>query len=833
MHSLISNQIQRATNIGEDGMLEFLRVITPKEGVLFAATPKLSGNGGSKRGWEHIACANCEELAEKCAEFSSRGMQSYYAMSSYKHASYYCDIKQYRRARTQANVKFVRSMWIDIDYGKGKAYLTIEEALDALDAWQEKANLPLPTFLVSSGNGLHIYWAFKTDISYEDWEPIARSFAKLQKQYSLKSDNISGNAACVLRPIGTFNYKDPANPKPVKLIRQGDLQDFKTWAETIESAVTAAPLCYSSIANSSSPLINAVLGSNFDNYPPSDANLIADACQFFRDMRDTLGANQSEPQWFSALGVLAKTSNGSEIAQKWSSGHSGYSPQATQQKLEQWDGVGPTTCERIKHESSSCNGCKLTCKSPIQLGYPQASSASASESLINEQKLADLFEMPAGDMLAARYFAYLNEGKNIFVPQYNEWFEWDGNYWKKDSHRAMGSAKSTSDQFLEDASNLFKNDPDRFKPYIGFACQLRNKGRLDNMLALASSEPLISVESSRLDNDVFLLGVPNGIVDLRHAKLLDPSPGHYITKQVGCVFDQNADCPGWLAFLDAVFQGDQSIIKFIQLALGYTLTGSNTEELIFILYGNGANGKSVFGNVVAHVLGSYGISGDSSVLVNQKPDMGPSVEMARYTGARYVSFNETAAGNKLDARAVKVLAGREPIVARQLYQKAFEFTPQFTPWLRTNHKPIVTDTDDGIWRRLVLIPCNASFTGANNDPNIERRLMSEGAGILRWMVEGAKLWCSSGLKVPAIISNEVKSYRSDSDLFGQFLADKTKQKVGAKTDQSLVWLSFTSWCHCENIHQGTKASFTRRLAEAGYTALKSNGKRYYQGLELA
>jgi P4 family phage/plasmid primase-like protien len=833
MHSLIDNQVQRAANIDEDGMLEFLRVITPGEGVLFAATPKLAGSDKSKRGWEHIACANYEELAKKCAEFSLRGMQSYYAMSSYKHASYYCDVKQYRRSRTQANVKLVRSNWIDIDYGKGKEYLTIEEALNAFDAWLEKANLPLPTFLVSSGNGLHIYWVFTTDISYEDWEPIARLFAKLQKQYALKSDNISGNAACVLRPIGTLNYKDPANPKPVKLIRQGDLQDFKKWGEMIQSAVTLGPLRYSSIANSNSSLINALLGSNFADYPPSDADLIAGACQFFKDMRDTLGANQSEPQWFSALGVLAKTSNGPEIAQKWSSGHSDYSPIATQQKLDQWRGIGPTTCERIRHESISCNGCKQTCKSPIQLGYRNELISPEDPGLTNEQKLAALFEMPAGDILAARYFAHLNEGKNIFVPHYGEWFQWNGNYWKRDDHRGMAVAKNTSDQFLKSTSELFKSDPDRFKPYINFACQLRNKGRLDNMLALASSEESISVDSSRLDNNVLLLGVPNGIVDLRLAKLLSPSPEHYTTKQAGCSFDENADCPGWLAFLDAVFQGDQSIIKFIQLALGYTLTGSNTEELIFILYGNGANGKSVFGNVVAHILGSYGISGDSSVLVNQKPDMGPSVEMARYTGARYVSFNETAAGNKLDARAVKVLAGREPIVARQLYQKAFEFIPQFTPWLRTNHKPIVTDTDDGIWRRLVLIPCNASFTGANNDPNIERRLLSEDAGILRWMVEGAKLWCSSGLKVPSIISNEVKSYRSDSDLFGQFLADKTKQKVGAKTDQSLVWLSFTSWCHCENIHQGTKASFTRRLAEAGYTAFKSNGKRYYQGLELA
>jgi P4 family phage/plasmid primase-like protien len=467
------------------------------------------------------------------------------------------------------------------------------------------------------------------------------------------------------------------------------------------------------------------------------------------------------------------------------------------------------------------------------LGYPIAEVVSDYQITTSKEELASLFEMPAGDILAARYFACLNEGKNIFVPQYGMWFQWNGCYWKQDNHGGMDVAKKTSDQFLKHTSDLFKTDPQRYKPYINFASQLRNKGRLDCMLALAASEPSISVDSSVLDKNTLLLGVPNGVVDLPHGKLLPPSSDHYITQQAGYAFNENAQCPNWLKFLNAVFRGDQSIITFIQVALGYTLTGSNTEELIFILYGNGANGKSVFGNVVAKILGSYGITGDSSVLVSQKPDTGPSSEMARYSGKRYVSFNETAAGNKLDARAVKVLAGREPIVARHLYQKAFEFTPQFTPWLRTNHKPIVTDTDDGIWRRLVLIPCKAVFTGANNDPNIESLLLSEGEGILRWIVEGAKIWCKAGLQIPSIIAGEVKIYRSDSDLFGEFLSDNIKRVTVGRTEQNLVWSRYLIWCHSENTHLGTKASFTRRLAECGYPAVKSNGKRYYQGLELS
>ena len=816
-------------HLKREKVVDFLASITPSKGVLFLVTP--INNGEMQRGCRHIGCDNASNLADSCLEASVEGQQVYYAMSSYKSKSYYCEKDQRQKSRTKDNVAYVRSMWIDIDCGEAKPYESQKLAQIALDDWRAKNDLPEPTYVVSSGNGLHVYWTFFDDLTIEEWQPIANIFARLQKQGRLKSDPLSANAACILRPIGTYNYKDPHNPKRVTLLSAGPVYEFGEWSALINRIDSGNNRKVSVARKSRSPLIDALLCTD-EEYPPSDPQLMADKCQFFDAMRKTVGAEQSEPEWFSALGVLSKCVNGDSVAQLWSSGHSGYSFEGTRKKLQQWKGVGPTTCERIRLQSAACIGCKQTCKSPIQLGHPIAKVASDYQIAISKEKFAELFEMPVGDILAARYFAYLNEGKNIFVPQHGMWFQWDGYYWKQDNHGGMEVAKKTSDQFLKHTSDLLKTDPERYKPYINFAYQLRNKGRLDSMLALAASEPSISVAASLLDKNTFLFGVPNGVVDLRHAKLLPPSPDNYISKQAGYAFNENAQCPNWLEFLNAVFQSNQSIIKFIQVALGYTLTGSNTEELIFILYGNGANGKSVFGNLVAKILGSYGIAGDSSVLVSQKPDMGPSSEMARYAGKRYVSFNETAAGNKLDARAVKVLAGREPIVARHLYQKAFEFTPQFTPWLRTNHKPIVTDTDDGIWRRLVLIPCKAVFAGSNNDPNIESRLLSEGEGILRWIVEGAKIWYQGGLQIPLIIANEVKIYRSDSDLFGEFLSDNIKRVTGGRTEQSLVWSRYTMWCHSENIHSGTKASFTRRLAECGYPSVKSNGRRYYQGVEL-
>jgi putative DNA primase/helicase len=283
--------------------------------------------------------------------------------------------------------------------------------------------------------------------------------------------------------------------------------------------------------------------------------------------------------------------------------------------------------------------------------------------------------------------------------------------------------------------------------------------------------------------------------------------------------------------LDQIFINDTETIECVQRLLGCTLLGLATEEILIICYGHGSNGKSVFSNVVHKIMGGYAITAPPSLLTaRRQDDTGPRNDLAALAGARYVSINEMQAGDRLDEQVVKMLAGREPISARFLHQEFFEFTPSFTPWLRTNHKPIITGLDDGIWRRLVLLPFNRKFTDDEKDPALEQKLLDEQDAILMWMVEGAKLYLQDGIKLSPRMRSELGTYRSESDLLGEFLADQTTTDPTGKASQSLVYSSYRGWCDDCGVRPLSKKTFTQRLAERGYPEGKSGKNRFYTGL---
>jgi putative DNA primase/helicase len=337
-----------------------------------------------------------------------------------------------------------------------------------------------------------------------------------------------------------------------------------------------------------------------------------------------------------------------------------------------------------------------------------------------------------------------------------------------------------------------------------------------------------------LDSDPYLLGVRNGVIDLRSGLRYFNQPEMQITRYCNAGFMEDATCPQWLRFLDEVFMHDAETISCVQRLLGCTLLGLATEEKLIICYGHGSNGKSVFSNVVHKIMGGYAITAPPSLLTaRRQDDTGPRNDLAALAGARYVSINEMQAGDRLDEQVVKMLAGREPISARFLHQEFFEFTPSFTPWLRTNHKPIVTGLDDGIWRRLVLLPFSRKFTDDEKDPELEQKLLVEQDAILMWMVEGAKLYLKEGLiKLSPRMRFELGTYRNESDLLGEFLSDQCTPDQTGKAFQTNVYTSYRNWCDVNGVRPLSKKTFTQRLAERGYPEAKSGKNRFYIGLVL-
>ena len=440
-----------------------------------------------------------------------------------------------------------------------------------------------------------------------------------------------------------------------------------------------------------------------------------------------------------------------------------------------------------------------------------------------------------GDILAGRTFARAMLGKLRYMSAADKWLRWDGTRWAWCAcGEEMAAAKKVAAKILEQSSKLFASDPNRYKKLMAFATSLQNLKRLQAMIELAKSEDGMAIgHMAELDSDPWLLGVRNGVVNLKDGGLLAPDPAMLITRQAAAEYHDDAQCPKWLEFLNQIFNGDQDTIGYIQRALGYTLTGTTTEEALFICFGHGANGKSVFSNVVGTIMGDYSRAAPASLLtVRRADDSGPRNDLAMLCGARLVSINETQSGDRLDEQIVKTLAGREMVSARFLHKEFFEFWPTAKPWLRTNHKPIITGEDDGIWRRLHLIPFARKFSEDERDPWLESKLLNERDGILAWMVRGCLEWKRHKLKQSASVRRESATYRKESDLLGEFLDEVTKADQEAREEQSILFDAYRQWHDANGTRPGSKTTFTKKLAERGFEATKSNGLRYYSGLRV-
>ena len=440
-----------------------------------------------------------------------------------------------------------------------------------------------------------------------------------------------------------------------------------------------------------------------------------------------------------------------------------------------------------------------------------------------------------GDMRNAKAFAHKWRGQLVHVTTRDAWLKWQDRRWglcEKDEHIAC--AKECSTEILASASATFASDQEKGKKLIADAMAAHNFPKIMAMLKMAVSEPKMAVTDRELDANSMLLGVQNGVVDLSKDQLLFNQPDMLITRYCEASFAEDMPCPLWMSFLDQVFVGDEETIESVQRLLGYTLTGLVTEEVLVVCFGYGSNGKSVFNNVVQRIMGGYSRTAPPSLLAARRADdSSPRNDLAALAGARYVSVNELQAGDRLDEQVVKQLAGREAIAARFLHKEFFEYMPTFTAWLRTNHKPIITGEDDGIWRRLVLVPFQRKFEAHEQDPQLEAKLMEERDGILMWMLEGTRKYLKDGLKLSPRIKMEVASYRKDSDLIGEFLADKTEADPNAKLVQTTLYDWFQEWCKANGLRQHSKKTFTQRLAERGFGEGRSNGERYYHGLKRA
>jgi len=425
-----------------------------------------------------------------------------------------------------------------------------------------------------------------------------------------------------------------------------------------------------------------------------------------------------------------------------------------------------------------------------------------------------------------------------YCTDWNRWLVWDGRRWIKDdniSSRVMQYAKKSIIALYEHAKNI--TDWEELADYLKTLSRFESKPRLKAMVELAQTEPGMPITAQELDKDKWLLNCLNGTIDLRLGKLRPHRCEDLITKLVPVEYDPDASAPTWDAFLDRIMAGTKELITFLKLIVGYSLTGETNEQCFFILCGTGANGKSTFLQAISRMLADYARKTPTDTLLAKKDQGGPSNDLARLCGARFVTAEETDIGRRIAESLIKQLTGGDTMTARFLYSEHFEFEPTFKLFLATNHRPLIKGADYAIWRRVKLIPFDVTIPENERDRDLPGKLQQELPGILKWAVDGCLEWQKIGLKTPEKVDSATQDYRAEMDVLGDFLRDCCVKAPHAWVFFKDLYQVYEEWCGRNGERPVTKRTLGCQLRDRGFikdqgTHGANKGQVRWRGLGL-
>ncbi len=307
-----------------------------------------------------------------------------------------------------------------------------------------------------------------------------------------------------------------------------------------------------------------------------------------------------------------------------------------------------------------------------------------------------------------------------------------------------------------------------------------------------------------------------------------PDRNFFITKSTSV-----APVPGapavWLNFLMEATRGDVEFQRYLQQVCGYCLTGDTSEHALFFIYGPGGNGKSVFLNTLAAIMGDYAITAPVDIFLSSKSER-HSTELAMLRGARLVAVSETEEGRPWKESLVKQLTGGDKVTARFLYKEFFSYTPQFKLVIVGNHKPRLLNVDEAMRRRLHILPFTR--TPANPDKHLEEKLRAEHPQILNWMLEGMQDWKTNGFHIPAVVRGATDEYFASQDLFGQWLDENCDMIPGQDTPATALFNNWMGYAEKRGEPHGSMPSFADNLAKRGFNKRKTRAAMVYEGLSL-
>jgi putative DNA primase/helicase len=530
---------------------------------------------------------------------------------------------------------------------------------------------------------------------------------------------------------------------------------------------------------------------------------------------DDVGWDDWSKIGMAVWGATGGSEDGYEAFREWSEKSGKHDDAACRERWDHWMrsppdrlGVGTLLYEANKADPAWVKPSRKARGESGASGTPAGGKKRkpvATESIVTEGKVADIFTAAHAEQLR-------------FDHTRGKWFLWDGTRWRREEtklayrwahEKARRAAWGHAPKTVEQAGKA------------SFA------GGVER---LAQARGAFAVTHEIWDADPWLLGTPDGVIDLRTGATREARPEDYITRLTTVAPAANEDCPLWTAFLSEATGNDPGMIGFLQRWFGYCLTGITREHALVFIHGDGGNGKGVLMNTVFGIMGGHAANAVTDTFVVTRGDK-HTTDLAMLDGARMVMASEVEEGQTWAEARIKAITGGDPITARFMRQDNFTFVPRFKLTISGNHKPALRGVDNSTRRRFNIVPFTRRPT--TPDPELSEKLKAEWPAILRWMIEGCLEWQRNGLGAPASVSAATKDYFESQDYFGRWIEDRCDLGWGLTDTPIALLRSFEDWCR-ENREEMTDSRRLRGMLEKtqGVYYIKTKEGRKVSGIEL-
>jgi putative DNA primase/helicase len=447
---------------------------------------------------------------------------------------------------------------------------------------------------------------------------------------------------------------------------------------------------------------------------------------------------------------------------------------------------------------------------------------------------APISEFALDEIGNGKRFAAENTAEMRYCTVREKWLIYKNGRWQPDNHgEAERRAKRISLAVAEAAAREV-NDDQRSR-LLKHAQTLTRRTTRETMLKDATSEDGIPVTPDQFDNDLNVLNMSNGTLDLQTFALQSHNPQRLLSLQSPVAFDPGADCPIWRHCMNRWIADDATRL-FLQDAIGVTLSGKVFDEFFIFLYGDGDNGKSTFLRVLEWLMGSYWHKTQAETIMqarDQRQANAPAPEKLALKGARLVTVHEIDRKHILNATLIKDLTGRDAITARGLFEKLeTTFEPQFTLWMFGNGKPQIKDTSGGMWRRPRLIDFGQPIPASERDPQLGDKLCAELPGILNWAIEGLRRVYDRGLIVPDAVKAATAEYQAEQDAMSGFIGECCTIGKVYKASAAALWKEWGEWCLANGEPEGSQRAFGLELKRRKFEKTPGRGGVIWEGIGL-